>query len=70
LVRAVGLEPTRRETHAPQTCLSAYSSMLAYSSRFFKRQEYYIKVNVVCQGLFLNFRQFFYFVAFYKSIYS
>ena len=31
MVRVTGLEPVRRETHAPQTCLSAYSSMLAYS---------------------------------------
>ncbi len=26
----MGLEPIRRLTHAPQTCLSAYSSTLAY----------------------------------------
>jgi hypothetical protein len=29
MVRVTGLEPVRRETHAPQTCLSAYSSTLA-----------------------------------------
>ena len=29
LVRAMGLEPTRQLTHAPQTCLSADSSTLA-----------------------------------------
>ena len=29
MVRLTGLEPVRRETHAPQTCLSAYSSTLA-----------------------------------------
>ena len=29
LVRVTGLEPVRRKTHAPQTCLSAYSSTLA-----------------------------------------
>ncbi len=29
LVRVMGLEPIRRLTHAPQTCLSAYSSTLA-----------------------------------------
>ena len=28
----MGLEPIRRETHAPQTCLSAYSSTLAYKT--------------------------------------
>ena len=30
MVRVTGLEPVRRETHAPQTCLSAYSSTLAF----------------------------------------
>ena len=30
LVRVTGLEPVRRKTHAPQTCLSAYSSTLAF----------------------------------------
>ena len=29
MVRVTGLEPVRRETHAPQTCLSASSSTLA-----------------------------------------
>ena len=29
LVRVMGLEPIRLSTHAPQTCLSAYSSTLA-----------------------------------------
>ena len=29
LVRVMGLEPIRPSTHAPQTCLSAYSSTLA-----------------------------------------
>ena len=29
LVRVTGLEPVRRKTHAPQTCLSANSSTLA-----------------------------------------
>ena len=28
-LRVTGLEPVRRETHAPQTCLSASSSTLA-----------------------------------------
>ena len=35
MVRVTGLEPVRRETHAPQTCLSAYSSTLAFISHFF-----------------------------------
>ena len=30
LVRLMGLEPIRLLTHAPQTCLSAYSSTTAY----------------------------------------
>ena len=32
MVRVTGLEPVRRETHAPQTCLSTSSSTLAFSS--------------------------------------
>jgi len=36
--RHTGLEPVRRETHAPQTCLSAYSSTLAFISHFFREQ--------------------------------
>ena len=31
LVRVTGLEPVRHSTHAPQTCLSANSSTLAFS---------------------------------------
>ena len=38
MVRVTGLEPVRRETHAPQTCLSAYSSTLAFISHFFREQ--------------------------------
>ena len=36
VVRVMGLEPIRPSTHAPQTCLSAYSSTLAlqYKSGF------------------------------------
>ena len=30
IMRVTGLEPVRRETHAPQTCLSACSSTLAF----------------------------------------
>ena len=33
LVRVMGLEPIRLSTHAPQTCLSAYSSTLASQFR-------------------------------------
>ena len=32
LVRVMGLEPIRYSTHAPQTCLSASSSTLAYQA--------------------------------------
>ena len=38
MVRVTGLEPVRRETHAPQTCLSAYSSTLAFISHFSREQ--------------------------------
>ena len=38
MVRVTGLEPVRRETHAPQTCLSAYSSTLAFISHLFREQ--------------------------------
>ena len=34
MVRGRGLEPPRRSTHAPQTCLSAGSSTLAYRTLF------------------------------------
>ena len=37
LVRIMGLEPIRRLTHAPQTCLSAYSSTLANINCFSQR---------------------------------
>ncbi len=30
MVRVTGLEPVRRSTHAPQTCLSTSSSTLAF----------------------------------------
>lgn len=42
MVRAMGFEPTRDITHAPQTCLSASSSMLAYCSivpRIFEKEK-------------------------------
>ena len=50
MVRAVGLEPTRRETHAPQTCLSAYSSMLAYS--IFNARHIIANLSACVKGLF------------------
>ena len=40
LVRETGLEPVRHMTHAPQTCLSAGSSTLAYSAPV-RRKGYY-----------------------------
>ena len=43
LVRGMGLEPTRRSTHAPQTCLSAYSSILA------NQRCYYSTCHQGCQ---------------------
>ena len=33
LVREMGLEPTHPKIHAPQTCLSADSSTLAYTGK-------------------------------------
>ena len=42
LVRETGLEPVRLATHAPQTCLSASSSTLAYPTcAFYSHVEYY-----------------------------
>ena len=35
LVRVMGLEPIRLSTHAPQTCLSAYSSTLANHNKYY-----------------------------------
>ena len=46
LVRVTGLEPVRRATHAPQTCLSASSSTLAYNA------DYYIIYFPRCQQIF------------------
>lgn len=37
MVRAMGLEPTRDITHAPQTCLSANSSILASIFLFYHK---------------------------------
>ena len=42
VVRETGLEPVRLATHAPQTCLSASSSTLAYSTyAVYSHVEYY-----------------------------
>ncbi len=49
VVRVTGLEPVRHETHAPQTCLSASSSTLA----FLVSVVYYSKGRVSCQVLFV-----------------
>ena len=54
LVRLMGLEPIRLLTHAPQTCLSAYSSTTAYliiSAAFTKPLNiYYINSSLfLCQ---------------------
>ena len=55
LVRVMGLEPIRRLTHAPQTCLSAYSSTLAYRCRFLRQRYYYSRSHPKCQVFFLIF---------------
>ena len=57
MVRVTGLEPVRRSTHAPQTCLSAYSSTLANTifSRCLTTPNYYITCRAICQGLFRIF---------------
>ena len=49
VVRETGLEPVRHTTHAPQTCLSASSSTLA----FLVSVVYYSKGRVSCQVLFI-----------------
>ena len=43
LVRIMGLEPIRRLTHAPQTCLSAYSSTSALLFAPTERNHYIIE---------------------------
>ena len=47
VVRVTGLEPVRHETHAPQTCLSASSSTLA----FLVSVVYYSKGRVLCHNV-------------------
>ena len=48
-----GLEPVRRSTHAPQTCLSTSSSTLAFpivsESPALSDKNYYISVFRICQ---------------------
>lgn len=51
LVRLMGLEPIRLLTHAPQTCLSAYSSTLAFNV------PNYTTIKKKCQALFCLFRK-------------
>ena len=46
LVREMRLELTRRLPHAPQTCLSTYSSTLAYN---FRLLSYYTHSFCICQ---------------------
>ena len=46
LVREMRLELTRRLPHAPQTCLSTYSSTLACN---FHLLDYYTQLLAVCQ---------------------
>ena len=46
MVREMRLELTRLLPHAPQTCLSTYSSTLAYN---FRLLDYYTHVFRVCQ---------------------
>ena len=61
MVRVTGLEPVRRETHAPQTCLSAYSSTLAFirflSVSQLNNQDYIIRYST-CQHIFESFFNF------------
>ena len=51
MVRVMGLEPIRLSTHAPQTCLSAYSSTLA---------KYFNIIHLI-KGFVKGFLIFFYF---------
>ena len=51
MVRVTGLEPVRRETHAPQTCLSAYSSTAAKNELIIPIPAYFVN------SFFLDFFQ-------------
>ena len=55
LVREMRLELTRRLTHAPQTCLSTYSSTLAYA---LKGKSNYTQNGISCQEGFFCFLGF------------
>ena len=62
LVRVMGLEPIRLSTHAPQTCLSAYSSTLAlliYYTTLTRRSQEENKNNLylTCR-ITIDMRQF------------
>ena len=54
LVREMRLELTRRLPHAPQTCLSTYSSTLACN---FQLLSYYTQSFRICQGVILFLRR-------------
>ena len=47
LVREMGLEPTRRSPHAPQTCLSTIPTLS-------QALEHYNLLNIFCQYLFVT----------------
>ena len=64
MVRVTGLEPVRRSTHAPQTCLSTSSSTLAFpvvsESPCSQRQELlYQQTPVLSTEYFIFFRKIF-----------
>ena len=52
VVRVTGLEPVRRLSHAPQTCLSTSSSTLASLYSWDEQQIYYSYSPSICQPLF------------------
>ena len=56
-VRVTGLEPVRHATHAPQTCLSANSSTLAYIHLFSENMYYYTHSPTLCQVFFSIYRK-------------
>ena len=60
LVRETGLEPVRRNTHAPQTCASADSATPA-------NVLYYTIFLSVCQGVLKKFFKVFYYNDFSGS---
>lgn len=58
MVRVMGLEPIRLSTHAPQTCLSAYSSTLA-NELLDRRLAYYSIQREKVKGFFRPKSHFF-----------